>query len=875
MEQLVNNSIKYSNEEQARIRQGFKDWRTIAEDHSKRYLIDSSSMTKLSSFIEEIMQDDNLSKYATLLETRAVKLLCTMIEAWANISINIPEFDIDIERLLEYSKLQESMEPIIIEVISLFQLNPDCKDLFEILQIIFDPTNNLYKLFKHKEPIRKALEENKQAQWRHRLKVGDRVDAVIGNSSWNNWGPAIITFIYNDVIQVQFEDAPKKYDRSIYRFSSHLDQYGSHSKHYNWKRGIQRGDIICKIRFKNSDREDQDVMDVKEYFDPDGRSYTFVAIRTREYTHYESGISRYDRRNRVSSYSRNEYYHSLWIPRISKSQIDIYSNSQNIYSETRNTNMNRLESEISKYENSYQNNPIQQYTSYMFNEVLNYFQNEWDFGDIIIENATNREFDYWTQKEKYLKWILTVSDLYDYGFFEKNLAKINEARDIAISKAFDYNVNMTHRYNLYDMIDTLDQLIDRAFSIKTKDIESKDLYLKVLSFHLDFDATLLSEQFWDKYFEYLDVSSKLSKVHASKWVGDDWRNKCKAIESIFGKSNSGNIHIKFWRVQTLKFLLSEKFENEEQVHMFVKVINMTKHSTYSSDLNFRDEFKWIPHTGRVLLARKFKDGSFDANNEIELDCFVALAEYSLCNQSDIKKATDWCWERIRETTDLNFAFSDLYYKKTMSSLLDLISIESSLAKSYIYKSIKLLRTKVPKSIVNKVLHGMLNILISSQNTTEVQNSVQQQEDEESKTEVNIEKYLISWDDANKVRTADFISDLIKKGELIRLFLEDIKSCLNDQKSENCTDEEKFEDINLVLEMLDLFAKNSLFKLSKNELDLVYEIWLEEPQSSSTREFLLDWLMEISGFQSQKTQKSIMEIINELHNNSPLKLYRIT
>ena len=79
----------------------------------------------------------------------------------------------------------------------------------------------------------------------------------------------------------------------------------------------------------------------------------------------------------------------------------------------------------------------------------------------------------------------------------------------------------------------------------------------------------------------------------------------------------------------------------------------------------------------------------------------------------------------------------------MSSLLDLISIESSLAKSYIYKSIKLLRTKVPKSIVNTVLHGMLNILISSQNTTEVQNSVQQQEDEESKTEVNIEKYLIS------------------------------------------------------------------------------------------------------------------------------------
>ena len=45
-------------------------------------------------------------------------------------------------------------------------------------------------------------------------------------------------------------------------------------------------------------------------------------------------------------------------------------------SKARNKNMNRFESEISKYENSYRSNPIKQYTSYMFNEVLKYFQNE-------------------------------------------------------------------------------------------------------------------------------------------------------------------------------------------------------------------------------------------------------------------------------------------------------------------------------------------------------------------------------------------------------------------------------------------------------------------------------------------------------------------
>ena len=169
--------------------------------------------------------------------------------------------------------------------------------------------------------------------------------------------------------------------------------------------------------------------------------------------------------------------------------------------------MNRLESKMIKYENSYLNDPKQnKHTSYMFNEVLIYFRNECAFGNILAANAKNHKFDSQTQGKDYLEWILTVSDLYDDEFIQENLPKIKEARNNAISMICEDGIDITCRIFTYDMISTLDQLIHRLYPEEGTNIEDEKLYLKVLSCHTGIDAAELPEEFWNEYFEYLDVS---------------------------------------------------------------------------------------------------------------------------------------------------------------------------------------------------------------------------------------------------------------------------------------------------------------------------------------------------------------------------------
>ena len=74
------------------------------------------------------------------------------------------------------------MEIILKQIIALFQFDPASNDLIDAALILFNPKSKLYSHFPQKESKREAISRSKQEQWRYVLKVGDRVDAVIGDS---------------------------------------------------------------------------------------------------------------------------------------------------------------------------------------------------------------------------------------------------------------------------------------------------------------------------------------------------------------------------------------------------------------------------------------------------------------------------------------------------------------------------------------------------------------------------------------------------------------------------------------------------------------------------------------------------------------------
>ena len=48
--------------------------------------------------------------------------------------------------------------------------------------------------------------KNKYEEWRYKLKVGDRLDSLRGDDRFKCWGVAIVSFIYGDTLELQFEN---------------------------------------------------------------------------------------------------------------------------------------------------------------------------------------------------------------------------------------------------------------------------------------------------------------------------------------------------------------------------------------------------------------------------------------------------------------------------------------------------------------------------------------------------------------------------------------------------------------------------------------------------------------------------------------------
>lgn len=57
------------------------------------------------------------------------------------------------------------------------------------------------------------MEQKMKEQWRHDLKVGDRVDALKGDEKHKCWGIAKVTEIREDLLDLEMEGDSKIYDK--------------------------------------------------------------------------------------------------------------------------------------------------------------------------------------------------------------------------------------------------------------------------------------------------------------------------------------------------------------------------------------------------------------------------------------------------------------------------------------------------------------------------------------------------------------------------------------------------------------------------------------------------------------------------------------
>ena len=121
-------------------------------------------------------------------------------------------------------------------------------------------------------------------EWRHKLKTGDRVECLKIEDQWKCWGVAIITFIYKDTLELQFENDLGNYDRSENRFSPAVAQFGFHSKEYNWKYELQIGDEVDWYDKYSRTWNPSTIVDLKKITKPNDRSWILLEIGYRIFT---------------------------------------------------------------------------------------------------------------------------------------------------------------------------------------------------------------------------------------------------------------------------------------------------------------------------------------------------------------------------------------------------------------------------------------------------------------------------------------------------------------------------------------------------------------------------------------------------------------
>ena len=146
----------------------------------------------------------------------------------------------------------------------IFARNIENRHLVIAMKNIFNYNCSLH--LKYYQNLKPGTEE-----WRSKFKVGDRVECLKGGFKYKNWGIAIITFINQDTLELQFENDSNIYDKPVHRFSPEIAQVGKHSVENDWKHELRIGDEIdaydkAKVWYRST------ILAFRQYTMDNGRS---------------------------------------------------------------------------------------------------------------------------------------------------------------------------------------------------------------------------------------------------------------------------------------------------------------------------------------------------------------------------------------------------------------------------------------------------------------------------------------------------------------------------------------------------------------------------------------------------------------------------
>ena len=140
------------------------------------------------------------------------------------------------------------------------------------------------------------------------LKIGDRLESIKGTGRYKCWGIAIITFINQDTLELQFENDSDMYNRSVYRFSPEIAQIGKNFREYGWKHELRIGDEVdgfdkAKVWYPST------ILGFKNHTESNGRSLPLVYVGFRVFT--PDGVKKDKDGNRFNGWS---YRFDEWVP---------------------------------------------------------------------------------------------------------------------------------------------------------------------------------------------------------------------------------------------------------------------------------------------------------------------------------------------------------------------------------------------------------------------------------------------------------------------------------------------------------------------------------------------------------------------------------
>ena len=347
------------------------------------------------------------------------------------------------------------------------------------MSLVFNAKSKIYEFFKDSKSNFEICNEHKEEEWRKKLKHGDRIDAVIVSPKWGSkeWAPAIVSFVYNDTIEVKFEDAPESFDRAYYKFSPYIDQAGKHLSWYQWKQDLHSNQEIYKI--DNSLNFRYCTILERTEKEKKGRIFTNLKLTFRIYR--EDGNNEDDK----GKYFGSDIIYDKDLPLMNPRISCLLKNVQNYDPKTPG-------SEIVPYTDfivgpKVDEDMISKYTfvkpgsrmPYLLTEALIYFEKQEGFKKIleyVTENFLSIDSE---DRSDCSKWTELFLSIYSPKFYENEVSTITQVLKNAFEELIKPGFSISDKQGLDCYIENLIKILGKVDPDMQEQIQSTDLYYKI------------------------------------------------------------------------------------------------------------------------------------------------------------------------------------------------------------------------------------------------------------------------------------------------------------------------------------------------------------------------------------------------------------